>query len=300
MARVNIEERAAAAAKKVAREMNWTRAEAVGRLYFFWHDSQELEQTTCTKDDIAMWMDLSEVDNAALSSCMVRAGFLREIDGATFEIVGNAKHIENLRQRREAAAIGGIRSGEVRAMKAATKASAPTEIEANASTVRSNQTQASDEPSSLQFSAVQFSAKEKESVSIAHAREGEGPGGNPRGTGHQPGQGEPPCPDPDKQGTSQQIRECEEIWIETLRVLEVGRTAILRHEKMAILEAIKRLGFKSAMHALCGYRFEPSTPTYDPKKHVRIQRVFAHDLFEKWINLACQHKEKQRQKARVA
>lgn len=162
MARVSIEERAAVAAKKVARLMGWTKTETIGSLYCLWHDSQELEQTTCTTDDIALWMEVDETEIDNLVPALVNAKFIEFQDDGTYLICGNEKHIENLRQRREAAREGGLRSGEVRALKASAKpkneALASNKIEANAST----ETQASDEASSLQFSAVLCNSKKGE------------------------------------------------------------------------------------------------------------------------------------------
>ncbi len=297
MARVSIEERAAAAGKKLARAMGWKRSDTMGKLYFLWHDSQELEQKTCTVDDLILWMELESSEEKRIVPAMVDAGLLR-IDGDTLQIAGNEKHIENLRQRREAAAIGGKRSGEVRALKAVVQPNASQKIEANASTERSNQTQASDEPCSLQFSAVQCFTEKQESNSFAGAHVHEVTP-NDRDSSEievTPGfPGNPPEPvDPDKALTANHVAACELAWIATLETLEVGRSTVMPHEKMAIGEAITRLGFKTAIHALTGYRFEPPTPTYDPKKHVKISRVFAHELWEKWVNLACQAKESNR------
>lgn len=167
MARVSIEVRAAAAAKKLARAMGWTRTDAIGRLYYFWHDSQELEQTHCTFSDIVLWMDIDRDAENDIVPAMIEAGFISE-DGDRFLICGNDKHIENLKQHREAAKRGGQRSGEVRALNAVKRL--PQQNEASASTDRfekieaygSTESQVPVEPSSLQFSAVQFSTIQKE------------------------------------------------------------------------------------------------------------------------------------------
>lgn len=146
MARVSIEERGAAGAKKLARMMGWNIYEALGRLYTLWHDSQELEQSECSLGDISTWLDLTGDQEGDIIEALADSGFIRILGEDFFEIVGNSKHIENLRQRRESAKTGGIKSGQVRAI----KANASPQIEANGST----ETQASDEPCSLQFSAV--------------------------------------------------------------------------------------------------------------------------------------------------
>ncbi len=110
MARVSIEERGAAGAKKLARSMGWSKAEAIGKLYFFWHDSQELEQSYCSLEDLSIWMELSKDDEPKIVQALINAGFLEEA-GHQFHICGNEKHIESLTSKRKNAKENGKQGG---------------------------------------------------------------------------------------------------------------------------------------------------------------------------------------------
>lgn len=154
MARVNIEERAAVGAKKLARIMGWSKVTAIGKLYYLWHDSQEMEQTHCTLEDIGLWMDLEIQEHDDIIDALIQTKFIEQVGDDNFLIIGNAKHIENLRQRREAGSLGGKRSAELRSANPSKELEEQAHAQANAS----SSAQALCEPSTVQCSAVQGSA----------------------------------------------------------------------------------------------------------------------------------------------
>lgn len=162
MARVNIEERAAVGAKKLAWIMGWSRSDAIGKLYFLWHDSQELEQSLCSADDISIWMGLEGNEEQNIIPALIESGFLEDVGNSLYRICGNETHIDNLKQRREAAVLGGKKSAELRAGRSKPEPSASTDRLTEAQASGSTETQPSDEPSALLCSAIQYKEEEKE------------------------------------------------------------------------------------------------------------------------------------------
>jgi hypothetical protein len=264
MARVSIEERAAAAAKKLAKAMGWTRAKAIGSLYLFWHDSQELEQTHCTIEDISLWMDLDADEESTIGAAMTAAGFIAPCEDGYYLICGNEKHIENLRQHRESAKLGGIRSAQSRAakLKLVSEATASTETKRPLQATASTESQVPVEVSSLQFSAVQFSAREEENIYKPAA----------------------PTKIPPEETDA-----CRKAWLDTLKHFKIDRP-LSADEERTIYQLIKQHGYKFAAYGLAGMRFEEKTRDYDPGKNVSIHRALDTAKFNKFVNLAAQKK----------
>jgi hypothetical protein len=139
LARVNVEESAFVMARRLAFQMGWDEDQALGKLTRFWHDSQAEEVAECEATDIAVWFKVDQTEAMRLLDALVNAKAVLELEDGRYRIRGNAKHIDNLKQRKEAAAIGGRKSGLVRAGKIPKdinddEANASTEREANAST----------------------------------------------------------------------------------------------------------------------------------------------------------------------
>lgn len=180
MARVTIEERANVAAKQLAHEMGWSHPQAVGYLYVLWHDSQELEKVDCTVEDLQIWLKLSKKKSEKFVISLKNSGFLRSKslpplggDGGIsenfgeilekFEIVGNQKHIDNLKLKRESAIQNGKLGG--RPTKQTIKISEDLETDVGYFAKPTSETQRNqrDNPqySSVQFSTVQIKKEEE-------------------------------------------------------------------------------------------------------------------------------------------
>lgn len=111
MARTTIDESANVRGKKLAHLLGWTHAETMGRLYFFWHDSQECELLRCSAIDLAIWMAIDMAEGPAIVSAMVQVGFLEWSFDDIYLIIGNEKHINGIQQRRQANKINGKSGG---------------------------------------------------------------------------------------------------------------------------------------------------------------------------------------------
>lgn len=283
MARVSIEERAAVGAKKLARLVGCSRSEAIGHLYWLWHDSQELEQDHCTEDDVQDWLDIrDETQRSKIVSGLVQASFLvrRGPDPSgveQFKIRGNLKHIENLSAKREAARENGKSGG--RPKESQIKLPLPRQdnnqkqADVGSETKPTSPTQPNqpDNHSSLQFSALQGSARERGSAL-----------------------------------TSEEIKSgkerCAKIWIETLRKLKAPRETLLPTEETEIVRAIHRFGDAEIVAlALFGARHEPGDERFDPKKHISIARVLTKDnegreRVDRFVNFAVAEIERERER----
>lgn len=89
---------------------------------------------------------------------------------------------------------------------------------------------------------------------------------------------------------------CEAIWLETLEHFGAPRPSgqLSYQERVAIAESVKKNGPELTMAALYGRRFEESTSSFTPAKHLGIHRTFDRDRFDTFINLAAQQKAKQK------
>lgn len=149
MARVTIDVSAAAGARKLSFLMGWDEEKTMGKLYRFWHDSQELEQAICSTEELYRLMNVDMNDCAVdLSTAMIDCGFIEMYSDRQFLIRGNQKHIDNLKQRKQAASIGGKNSVKSKTL---TRSSVRLKnFQANAL----SETQASDVASTVQYSTV--------------------------------------------------------------------------------------------------------------------------------------------------
>lgn len=109
---MNIEEGAFASSIVIGYRLGVDDVEVIGRLAKLWHASQACEATEGAQDDINVWLGVGP-GNTDWCRELARAGILEDL-GDRFRIIGNGKHIDNLRQRREAASVGGRRSARRR------------------------------------------------------------------------------------------------------------------------------------------------------------------------------------------
>ncbi len=95
---------------------------------------------------------------------------------------------------------------------------------------------------------------------------------------------------------SSELEACIKDWSGTLQYFKIDRP-ILPHEKMKIAALVKMYGdVKSVRYALVGMRFEQKSESFDPGKHLSLERLYDSKLFEKFINLAAAEMSKQKQK----
>ena len=164
--RVNIETTALQRAKLLARRLGITHHEALGRLIFLWHWSQEELLIEATTPQICFWFneDYEQKDVEPIMNALEEAGFIsyeRDIPGrndkpfgAFYRIHGNYKHVEKLKKWKEASKKGG------EAMRAKWKAKrdpneSPTASPTKAGVATSNSIQFN----SIQSNSIQFNSK---------------------------------------------------------------------------------------------------------------------------------------------
>lgn len=155
--RVNIETTALQRAKLLARRLGITHHEALGRLIFLWHWSQEELLVEATTPQICFWFneDYQQEDVELIMNSLEEAGFIsydRDIPGrndkpfgAFYRIHGNHKHVEKLKKWKEASKKGG------EAMRAKWKA----KREPNGSPTASPTKAGVATPNSIQFNSIQ-------------------------------------------------------------------------------------------------------------------------------------------------
>ncbi len=167
MARTSIEESGLTAARLIARRTGFSENAVVGMLIMLWHDSQALERTEASRARLIEWLNIGsdqqsdEVDQ--LIESLEDNGILVQRDEGTWLIVGNDKHIENLRQRKDDAKAAGIASGRARQRTVERTVEQPVNgpLNARGTSVEPNTVQCS----AVQFSAVQNNSKEKSRAS---------------------------------------------------------------------------------------------------------------------------------------
>lgn len=239
-----------------------------------WHDSQELEQTTCTAEELGIWMDLGAGDDAALAGALVDAGFLRIIGENHYEIIGNGKHIEALRLRKDAASLGGIRSGETRRKQIEATASNQNEVALRSEhevTLRSKP-QVPVEPCSVLFSSVQCST-DKEYIYKADA---------------------------EQKKVEPEILETAVAQFErTLKHFKAGDKAS-QPEKEELWRLLKAgIPIDELAHAISGMRYEQGTDTYDPAKNIKLGRLWDRDKRMKLYRLSKQEELRREEKRKA-
>lgn len=115
MARVNVETRALAEGRftKLMEDLRMSRAETLGTLVLFWHDSQEQEVWKATKERVKEFVP-DEARAEDVFNALVRRRYVSECPDGEFTIHGNRKHIEAHSELQEAGRRGGLKSGETR------------------------------------------------------------------------------------------------------------------------------------------------------------------------------------------
>lgn len=99
MARLNIEEKLWSRLPRLSRKLGWSEEKVLGKLAFFWHDTQEDEVHTCSKLNLVDYLrldDESEDEIDLVISVLVQAKILRKINEDSYEIAGNKKQIETI------------------------------------------------------------------------------------------------------------------------------------------------------------------------------------------------------------
>ena len=114
MARLNIEESAFSKARRIAPKVGMTYLNLLGRLANLWHESQNAEVIEADIEDLCLWLELEKAAVQDLIPVLISNEILVQTNPSEFEIVGNSKHIGNLKKCRRAAKAGGEKSGSVR------------------------------------------------------------------------------------------------------------------------------------------------------------------------------------------
>jgi hypothetical protein len=151
MARVNVEDGAIAAATSIsaATEIGYHRV--LGALVLLWQASQAAGISVAKEYQVLVWMGFKRDDIVpnSLIEAMIDAGVLRTAEGGRFEIVGNQRHIDNLREHRERARENGKNGGRPK----------KTDVGSNAIT---------DAITSVQYSSVQNSTEKNTLAKPTH------------------------------------------------------------------------------------------------------------------------------------
>lgn len=251
LARVNVEESAFVMARRLSFHMGWEEDLALGKLTRFWHDSQAEEIAECEAADIAVWFKVEPKEAERLLGVLVEAKTVIELGQGRYRIRGNAKHIDALKQRKDAAAQGGRKSGMVRSGIIPKK---NTDDEAHASTHASTKPEVSLEAS-----------------------------GEPRTEQSRAEQNISPKPPRVGGAIGEQISECVEQWGRTLRHWKNPKNAKLDEYEIGGL--IQSLGFETVRMALAGFRGEKKSADFDPAQHLTFGRIRAKDKRERLVNL---------------
>ena len=78
-----------------------------------------------------------------------------------------------------------------------------------------------------------------------------------------------------------QTREAYRVWTETLASFDVPPRPIAPVQENSLGRAIRSLGFENVLLALEGQRYEQPNKTFDPRRHLSIDRVLHKDSFGK-------------------
>lgn len=91
-------------------------------------------------------------------------------------------------------------------------------------------------------------------------------------------------------------KAAEELWLQTLHHFGATRPSgqLSYNERKSIAESIRTNGAPMTMAALFGRRYEQATVSFDPAKHLSVDRTFQRGLFDKFVNEAAKHKAKKR------
>lgn len=108
--RVNVETRGITRAKRLAKWLRISHAEALGRLVLLWSSSQDEEAIEADPTDICFWFDPeNDLDEKDIMESLALTGFIKRSNSGSdmFEVSGNQRHVEKLRKLRELAKKGG-------------------------------------------------------------------------------------------------------------------------------------------------------------------------------------------------
>lgn len=151
--RVNIESSALAEGRfnKLAVEyFDGSRMEAIGFLVLFWFDSQEREFVIGTKEQIMEFFPFFNAhENEEVFEGLIKYSYIKEKDDNLFEIAGNMKHVEKLKNLKIARSDAAKKGNEARWGKKESQ---------NVATV--SQAIATSPCSSMQFNSVQCNSNQ--------------------------------------------------------------------------------------------------------------------------------------------
>lgn len=87
------------------------------------------------------------------------------------------------------------------------------------------------------------------------------------------------------------LNQAIQTWLGTLKHFGIDR-GIAPNEDIFLLRKIEKCGLEEVELALLGARYEPKTPTFDPKSFVSLKRIFGNekDMFQKNVNRGHQAK----------
>lgn len=108
--RVNVENTALNRSKKLAKKLNISHPEALGRLVLLWHYSQDEECVIASSSEISFWFDENDFfEKNDVVLALVECGFIQseENEEDSFEIKGNERHVKRLKELRGYSKKGG-------------------------------------------------------------------------------------------------------------------------------------------------------------------------------------------------
>lgn len=160
MARVNVETRALAESRffNFMEVLEMNRAEAIGTLVIFWHDSQERGVWIGPKNLIVKFIPFPVVYREKIFQALLDHDYISEAADGEFVIHGNRKHIEAVESKKKAGSIGGQESGKTRSGQRPKKRKENNSDEALASDDEAPAS--STEPNTIQSNTIQSSAKQ--------------------------------------------------------------------------------------------------------------------------------------------
>lgn len=167
MARVNIEERLLAEGRlhRLARELKTTTHTAIGLLVYLWHDSQELERNTATREEIECWCRWYEFEiehyfkstgemEIDLISALQKSGYIQAAGENGWKINGNQNQINKLSDWKEKSKKGGL-------SRVSTAARGDDGKFISSNQPPANQPTSSRSTSAIQFNTIQYKYKKK-------------------------------------------------------------------------------------------------------------------------------------------
>ncbi|MGZ3687335.1 MAG: hypothetical protein ACXVBW_03500 [Bdellovibrionota bacterium] len=262
MARVNVETRALAEGRftDLVGDMDSTRAETIGFLVLFWHDTQERGVWKAPRDRLIKFIPFAGNKDHYLD-LLIRHEYVSECSDGEFVVHGNRKHIDALGDRKVGGREGGIRSGETRREKAKKSTIAKQELQ---------QIEAPGEPNSIQCNAVQSNSMQSNSVK--------------------------PKPEAVVSDLKKGIEDCLAMWERVKRHHGIERK-LLPNEEAKIGAAIQRHGRDPVLLAFEGARAEKPSESFNPADHLSLTRIFDPLKFERFVNLGAKSRAQATTKA---